>query len=174
MGCCITPCMLPFRQRAKSLIPPKRWVVLIAAVSCLSLTAVTLFVGQSIVLRPSLSKGSSSQLKVLQSLLSFKIQPNSERQLGDYRPRLSTRLRIAGPSKDPLSVRIVAVRSHEDTSWLDVYLSHIPHTVWQIADAHAAHTTLLNKGNEASAYLEYIVKNYHSLPDVVLFSHGAG
>lgn len=46
----------------------------------------------------------------------------------------------------------------QDTSWLDVYLADIPHVVYQVDDPEntpgAQHATLLNKGNEAMAYLQ--------------------
>ena len=46
----------------------------------------------------------------------------------------------------------------QDTSWLDTYLSHIPHIVYQVDEAEftigAQHATKANKGNEASAYLQ--------------------
>ena len=153
----------------------RKWYTLVAVVVCLGITAVTLLVGQSITLRPTLASTSSPQLDALQSLLSARLQvaqPTRYASLGGLRSQLSTSMRPS-PASQP-SVQIVAARSNEDTSWLDVYLSYIPHVVYQIADVHAVHTTLLNKGNEAGAYLEYILDNYNSLPDVVLFCHGSG
>ena len=72
-----------------------------------------------------------------------------------------------------VSITIVAARSNEDTSWLDVYLGRIRHIVYQIIDANAEHTTAVNKGNEAMPYLQYIIDHYEQLPDVSVFSHGA-
>lgn len=46
----------------------------------------------------------------------------------------------------------------QDTSWLDVYLSDIPHIVYQVDEANntigAQHATLVNKGREAMGYLQ--------------------
>ena len=67
---------------------------------------------------------------------------------------------------------IVVARHKEDTSWLDVYLSDVPHVVYQVADSAAKYTTSTNKGNEATPYLQYIIDNYHSLPKSIVFSHG--
>lgn len=67
---------------------------------------------------------------------------------------------------------IVAARHKEDTSWLDVYLSDIPHVVYQVGDTAAQYTTTINKGNEATPYLQYIIDNYNNLPKSVVFSHG--
>ena len=64
----------------------------------------------------------------------------------------------------------------QDTSWLDIYLSHIPHVVYQVDDPEntigAQHATLANKGNEAMAYLQFIVDYYDRLPPVMVFLHG--
>ena len=72
-----------------------------------------------------------------------------------------------------LSITIVAARSTEDTSWLDVYLGRIRHVVYQIIDANAEYTTTVNKGNEAMPYLQYVIDHYDQLPDISVFSHGA-
>lgn len=46
----------------------------------------------------------------------------------------------------------------QDTSWLDVYLSDIPHVIYQVADPNvtegAQHATLADKGREAMGYLQ--------------------
>ena len=46
----------------------------------------------------------------------------------------------------------------QDTSWLDVYLSDVPHVVYQVADPNvtqgAQHATLAGKGREAMGYLQ--------------------
>ena len=46
----------------------------------------------------------------------------------------------------------------QDTSWLDVYLSDIPHVVYQVAEPDvtegAQHATLGDKGREAMGYLQ--------------------
>lgn len=64
----------------------------------------------------------------------------------------------------------------QDTSWLDVYLSDIPHIVYQVDDPAntkgALHRTVKNKGNEAMAYLQFIVDYYDRLPASIVFLHG--
>ena len=64
----------------------------------------------------------------------------------------------------------------QDTSWLDTYLSHIPHVVYQVDDPEktvgAQHATLKNKGNEAMGYLQFIVDYYDRLPSSIVFLHG--
>ena len=72
-----------------------------------------------------------------------------------------------------LTVTIVAARSSEDTSWLDVYLGRIHHMVYQVIDANAEYTTSINKGKEAMPYLQYIIDQYDHLPDISVFTHGA-
>ncbi|CAL8463939.1 g3474 [Coccomyxa elongata] len=64
----------------------------------------------------------------------------------------------------------------EDTSWLDIYLSEIPHVVYQVDDwdktEGAEHRTLVNKGNEAMAYLQFIIDYWGRLPASIAFIHG--
>ena len=70
----------------------------------------------------------------------------------------------------------LALHLAQDTSWLDVYLSEVPHVVYHNGDAAetagAQHATLLNKGTEAMGYLQFIVDYYDRLPATVLFIHG--
>jgi hypothetical protein len=64
----------------------------------------------------------------------------------------------------------------QDTSWLDTYLSDIPHVVYQVDDPEktvgAQHATLANKGNEAMGYLQFIIDYYDKLPSSIVFLHG--
>ncbi|CAK0786391.1 hypothetical protein CVIRNUC_009604 [Coccomyxa viridis] len=64
----------------------------------------------------------------------------------------------------------------EDTSWLDIYLSEIPHVVYQVDDwdktEGAEHRTLVNKGNEAMAYLQFILDYWGRFPASMVFLHG--
>ena len=77
------------------------------------------------------------------------------------------------PFTNELPDRVIVVARHkEDTSWLDVYLSDVPHVVYQVADSAAKYTTSTNKGNEATPYLQYIIDNYDNLPRSIVFSHG--
>ena len=64
----------------------------------------------------------------------------------------------------------------QDTSWLDSYLSEIPHIVYQVDEPNktvgAQHATIANKGNEAMAYLQFIIDYYNELPASIVFLHG--
>ena len=64
----------------------------------------------------------------------------------------------------------------QDTSWLDIYLSEIPHVVYQVDDwdktEGAEHRTLVNKGNEAMAYLQFILDYWGRFPASIVFLHG--
>lgn len=64
----------------------------------------------------------------------------------------------------------------QDTAWLDIYLSEIPHVVYQVDDwdktEGAQHRTLVNKGNEAMAYLQFILDYWGRLPACTVFLHG--
>ena len=64
----------------------------------------------------------------------------------------------------------------QDTSWLDVYLSDVPHVIYQVDDADktkgAQHATVSNKGNEAMGYLQFIIDYYDRLPATLVFLHG--
>ncbi|KAK9808172.1 hypothetical protein WJX73_005073 [Symbiochloris irregularis] len=64
----------------------------------------------------------------------------------------------------------------QDTSWLDVYLSDVPHVIYQVDDPDktegAQHATLSNKGNEAMGYLQFIIDYYDRLPASIAFVHG--
>ena len=59
---------------------------------------------------------------------------------------------------------------------LDTYLSEIPHVVYQIDEPNktrgAEHATIANKGNEAMAYLQFIIDYYYQLPPTMVFVHG--
>jgi hypothetical protein len=58
----------------------------------------------------------------------------------------------------------------QSTSWIDTHLS-LPHTVYNRFDPSAVNY-LPNKGNEALAYLHFILSHYEHLPDVTVFVHG--
>jgi hypothetical protein len=64
----------------------------------------------------------------------------------------------------------------QDTSWLDVYLNEYPHIIYEedrFEDSQGAqYLTIANKGNEAMAYLQFIIDFYDQLPQNVLFIHG--
>lgn len=55
-------------------------------------------------------------------------------------------------------------------------MSEIPHVVYQVDDWEktegAEHRTLVNKGNEAMAYLQFILDYWGRLPASIAFLHG--
>ena len=66
------------------------------------------------------------------------------------------------------SVRVVIAHYNEDLSWAN----NLKYPFWIISKHSLPLETLPNKGNEVSSYLEYIIKNYHELTDVTVFTHG--
>lgn len=70
-------------------------------------------------------------------------------------------------------ITLVAARSKEDTSWLDLHVGNIHSVVYQASAASTRRPAMVNKGNEAMPYLQYIIENYGILPNVSVFSHGA-
>ena len=64
-------------------------------------------------------------------------------------------------------IHIVLAHYNEDISWTKNIL--IPYTV--ISRQGLPKETPPNKGNEASSYLEYIIKNYNNLHDYTIFLH---
>ncbi|OAP58462.1 hypothetical protein AYL99_07552 [Fonsecaea erecta] len=63
-------------------------------------------------------------------------------------------------------VLVMARLSTEDTSWLDRDLPDLPKKIYTVDAPDFA-----PKGDEAMAYLTYIIDHYDSLPDIVLFFH---
>lgn len=74
--------------------------------------------------------------------------------------------------KNTLTKAIVVAHYKEDLSWLDLYLNQIDHIVYTKANNLATNNIPINKGNEASCYLRYIIDHYERLPDVIAFVHG--
>ncbi|KAJ4366819.1 hypothetical protein N0V83_007344 [Neocucurbitaria cava] len=68
-------------------------------------------------------------------------------------------------------ILVVARTKEENTDWVYERLHDWPKAVYTVDDPSAALHTGKNKGHEASVYLTYIVGNYDSLPDVVVFIH---
>eukprot|EP01112_Ceratiomyxa_fruticulosa_P017469 TRINITY_DN5448_c0_g1_i1.p1 TRINITY_DN5448_c0_g1~~TRINITY_DN5448_c0_g1_i1.p1 ORF type:complete len:344 (-),score=32.01 TRINITY_DN5448_c0_g1_i1:22-1053(-) len=67
--------------------------------------------------------------------------------------------------------QIVVSTYNEDVSWLNIYVPDIPSLVYT-RDVEFAKNNLRNIGNEAYAYLNFIVNNYYSLPSSIAFVHG--
>ncbi|EFC37328.1 hypothetical protein NAEGRDRAFT_81948 [Naegleria gruberi] len=67
---------------------------------------------------------------------------------------------------------IVVSKYTEDVSWLDTYLPHIPHAVYDRLNPQAPYIVHSNRGHEGSTYLKYIIDHYETLPENIVFVHG--
>lgn len=66
---------------------------------------------------------------------------------------------------------MVASISREDTRWIQRHFPSLDALDYVVDDPQANLTTPKNKGNEAVAYLTYIIDHYETLPDVSIFVH---
>ncbi|KAF2851747.1 hypothetical protein T440DRAFT_393996 [Plenodomus tracheiphilus IPT5] len=66
---------------------------------------------------------------------------------------------------------VVASQAAENATWLDEYFPDWEKNIYRVDDPHAALTVPKNKGRESMVYLTYIIDNYNSLPDNILFIH---
>lgn len=77
-----------------------------------------------------------------------------------------------GPNSIGEDSLIVAARYEEDVSWMATHLQGIlPFVVYNTKDSSAAHYTPVHNGNEAAAYLQFIVDYYDCLPAYIAFIH---
>jgi Protein of unknown function (DUF3431) len=77
----------------------------------------------------------------------------------------------SGVPDDRTRVIVMAKLRHEDTSWVEKELPQWQRAIYTVDDPEAPLHTERNKGHEANAYLTYLIENYHSLPDFILFLH---
>lgn len=78
----------------------------------------------------------------------------------------------AKAASEPYTKTLVMARtSSEDVAWVYNDLSGFNLSIYTVDNSSAPLTVPMNKGREAMAYLTYIIDNYHSLPDAVLFFH---
>ncbi|KAG2392682.1 hypothetical protein C9374_011407 [Naegleria lovaniensis] len=66
---------------------------------------------------------------------------------------------------------IVVSRFNEDVSWLAIHFPHIKHVVYEKQDLTAPYHVEKNYGQEASAFLRYIIDHYDKLPNYMAFVH---
>eukprot|EP01027_Heterolobosea_sp_BB2_P025900 GEZU01039767.1.p1 GENE.GEZU01039767.1~~GEZU01039767.1.p1 ORF type:complete len:386 (+),score=99.50 GEZU01039767.1:43-1158(+) len=66
---------------------------------------------------------------------------------------------------------IVISQWNEDISWIDIYLGDYPHVVYTKNKPGGVHNMEGNKGQEAQAYLKFVLDYYDNLPANVLFLH---
>lgn len=65
-------------------------------------------------------------------------------------------------------VKVIIAHYNENLDWV----KNLKYDYEVISRAGIPKETPPNKGNEASAYLEFIIKNYYNLPDICIFVHG--
>ncbi|KNG45707.1 f-box domain containing protein [Stemphylium lycopersici] len=80
-------------------------------------------------------------------------------------------LKANGSVKPRRTAVVVASQSSENATWLNEYFPQWEKNIYRVDDQHAPLTVPLNKGRESMVYLTYIIDNYASLPDNVLFIH---
>ncbi|PLB35158.1 DUF3431 domain-containing protein [Aspergillus candidus] len=68
-------------------------------------------------------------------------------------------------------VIVVGRLSNEDTSWILRDLPEWQNAIYTVDDPSAPLSVSKNKGKEANAYLQYIIDNYHNLPETIIFLH---
>ena len=64
---------------------------------------------------------------------------------------------------------LVVAKYREDSSWVDLFFGDIPHYVYHMAERDGALGMPKNVGNEATAYLRFIVEHYDALPERTAF-----
>ena len=75
----------------------------------------------------------------------------------------------ANPNLD-VKMHVVVSKYKEDTSWTKQL--KYPVFVYTKEDISSKYNIPVNKGNEASTYLKYIIDHYDQLPEYVAFVHG--
>ncbi|KAL3160711.1 hypothetical protein ABBQ32_010623 [Trebouxia sp. C0010 RCD-2024] len=77
-----------------------------------------------------------------------------------------------GPDAVGGDTLMIAARYKEDVSWMATHLQGlIPFVVYNTNDSTATHYTEVHNGNEAAAYLQFIVDYYDCLPQYMAFIH---
>ncbi|MCJ1479089.1 hypothetical protein MMC13_007773 [Lambiella insularis] len=66
---------------------------------------------------------------------------------------------------------VMAKLDQENTSWVSAELSDWQNAIYTVDNPKALLHLDTNKGREANAYLTYLVQNYESLPDTIVFLH---
>jgi len=66
---------------------------------------------------------------------------------------------------------VMAKLEVENTSWVAKDLPDWQNAIYTVDNRNATLHTDQNKGREANVYLTYLVQNYDSLPDIIVFLH---
>ncbi|KAI9661998.1 MAG: hypothetical protein M1831_002913 [Alyxoria varia] len=68
---------------------------------------------------------------------------------------------------------VVASVKNTSTHWLKEFFPHYAKSIYVSDDPEAKLTVPMNKGRESTVYLTYIIDNYDTLPEVMIFLHGS-
>ncbi|KAL8791511.1 MAG: hypothetical protein Q9213_000128 [Squamulea squamosa] len=81
--------------------------------------------------------------------------------------------RVVGEDEPRYENKIIVMASlrSENTEWVVKDLPEWQHAIYVTDDQNATLHTAKNKGRESLAYLTYLVDNYHSLPETIVFLH---
>lgn len=66
---------------------------------------------------------------------------------------------------------VVASRSGDNTTWLPSLFPDWKHSIYVTDQPNATLSVPRNQGRESMVYLTYLIDNYFSLPDIVIFLH---
>ncbi|THW03523.1 hypothetical protein D6D26_03421 [Aureobasidium pullulans] len=72
---------------------------------------------------------------------------------------------------EPSIGTVVASQTRDNTTWLPSLFPDWHHNIFLADQPDAALSVPQNKGREGMTYLTYIIDNYSSLPDIVIFLH---
>lgn len=86
---------------------------------------------------------------------------------GAYEDQNNTPQNMTGPS----IATVVASQSRDNTTWLPTLFPAWNHNIFVADQPTAALSVPRNKGRESMTYLTFIINNYSSLPDIVIFLH---
>ena len=95
--------------------------------------------------------------------------PSSSEQAEDVAADNAGRPRVAGLGYS--RVMVVPCTTKENMSWIQQELPELETAIYVADDPQAPLHPPRNKGHEAMIYLSYIVDQYDTLPDIVLFMH---
>ncbi|KAL0051394.1 hypothetical protein WJX82_006644 [Trebouxia sp. C0006] len=104
----------------------------------------------------------SDKQQALEASASHKDLPQTE---------VAAQLSMSLSTQQESTTKAVVVAQHrEDIGWLSALPSHIHQYIYQADNATAERSLRVNQG-ETAVYLQYIVEQYHNLPDIMVFMH---
>ncbi|KAL1305164.1 hypothetical protein AAFC00_002086 [Neodothiora populina] len=80
------------------------------------------------------------------------------------------RVPFSGEKED--KVVVLGRLQNQSIEWVEAELPDWHHAIYTVDDPDAPLHTAINKGNEANAYLTYIIEHYDRLPSIIAFIHG--